>query len=153
MSVAEAIWALIIAKSGIGVLAGAASWEGSGSAPIGFLGAGEPPVGLTSLASLEDVWLCAEHAVIAEATWAALPADGADAVVAAAALWIAEASIIFFVLTASVDWAPDAASSCICPACFCVFSGLSESECIVDVVLEGGCLSAGCKGSREDDLS
>ena len=116
MSVAEAFWARIVAKSGIGVLAGAASWEGSNSAPIGFLGAGEPPVGLTSLASLEDVWLCAEYAVIAVATWAALPADGADAVVAAAALWIAEPSIIFFARTASVDWASDSTSSSLCPA-------------------------------------
>ena len=107
MSVAEAFWARIVAKSGIGVLAGAASWEGSNSAPIGFLGAGEPPVGLTSLASSEDVWLCAEYAVIAVATWAALPADGADAVVAAAAFWITESSIVFFSRTTSVEWASD----------------------------------------------
>ena len=98
----------------------------SSSASVCLLGAGEAPVGLASLAPLEDVGLRAEDAVIAETTWAMLPADWADAIVAIVAFWVAKSAIVFLTCSTCGWDDSDTATFSLQPACFC--SALGEGE-------------------------
>ena len=141
----------IVAEATVSVLAWFASRDLSNSAPIGLLSAGEAQVGLASGTASEGVLLGAEGADVGVATWAGLPADWANAIVALLALWIAQSGIIFLASRAGRHWASDTTAMTLNPAS--IVSALSKGECIIKVVVNGDCLSAGCESSRKNDLS